>query len=214
MPGIRSTFSSALDVGRAVLAGGEVAERWEQPSALELMTVGTLAGHLTRAVTSVNAYLDRDPPDPMTQLLDAPGYVSSIDGLRDEITSSLHQAIRKRSEDEAVIGHIALVERWDEQVADLRERLDSEPSTRTLAALDGRAMLLDDYLVTRMMELVIHTDDLAVSVGLASPNFDGAAVGIVIECLVETARRRHGDRGVLMALSRRERDVDEALRVL
>lgn len=214
MTDIRELFSVALDVGREVLACGEVATAWDESSALDQFAVSGLAGHLVRAVTSVTAYLDRPPPALGEALLDPAGYMASIDGLSDDLSIALHQAIRNRGDTEAADGHAALVRRWDEQVWLLRTRLASESRERTLAALEGRAMLLDDYLVTRMMELVIHSDDLAVSVGVATPPFAPAAWQVVIDCLVGTATRRHGERAVLMALSRRERDPIQALRVL
>jgi hypothetical protein len=66
--------------------------------------------------------------------------------------------------------------------------------------------------VTRMVELVAHTDDLAVSVGLEPPPPDPDAATLVVHCLVDVARRRHGDLAVVRALTRRERDVVDALR--
>ncbi|MFA5884848.1 MAG: hypothetical protein WDA60_13420 [Acidimicrobiia bacterium] len=42
---------------------------------------------------------------------------------------------------------------------------------------------------------------------------DAEAATLVIHCLVDTARRRHGDLAVVRALTRRERDVHDALRV-
>jgi hypothetical protein len=77
-----------------------------------------------------------------------------------------------------------------------------------------RVLTLDDYLVTRLIELLVHTDDLAVSVGLPSPDFPLAASRPAIAALVDVAILRHGDDAVLRALSRRERDAVDALRVL
>ena len=75
-------------------------------------------------------------------------------------------------------------------------------------------MLLDDYLITRLLEVVVHTDDLAVSLGIEPPDFPRPATAAVIDCLLEVARRRHGDIAVVRAFTRRERDRPEALRVL
>jgi hypothetical protein len=75
-------------------------------------------------------------------------------------------------------------------------------------------MLLDDYLPTRLVETVVHADDLAVSTGAARVDFDPRAFDVVIDVLVGTARGRHGDLAVVRALTRRERDDVEALRVL
>jgi hypothetical protein len=67
------------------------------------------------------------------------------------------------------------------------------------------SLLLDDLLITRMMELVVHSDDLAVSVGIATPALSERAVDTVIELLSRLAVRRHGPTAVLGALSRADR---------
>ncbi len=48
---------------------------------------------------------------------------------------------------------------------------------------------------------------------LESPAFPPEALDITIDTLVAIARYRHGDLAVLLALSRRERDTLNALRV-
>jgi hypothetical protein len=69
-------------------------------------------------------------------------------------------------------------------------------------------MMLDDMLVTRMMELAVHSDDLAVSVGIDTPVLPPSAVEVVIDLLSRLAVRRHGPTAVLRALSRAERAPD------
>ncbi len=214
MNSIRSAFADALAVGRAVLAAPAVAGLFDRPSVLEMMSVRGLAGHLTRAVTSVNAYLDRDPPPATAVFLDAPGYLMSIDGLSESITSHLHAAIRARGEETASGSHADLVARWDEEVVRLVARLEVEPEDRALPALEERPMLLDEYLVTRCLELVVHADDLAASVGAPAPRFASEATEPVLACLVEVARRRHGDLAVIVSMTRRERDAVQAMRVI
>jgi hypothetical protein len=75
-------------------------------------------------------------------------------------------------------------------------------------------LTLDDYLGTRLVELCVHVDDLAVSGGEPAPSLPEGATGRAVEILVDVARLRQGDPGVLRALTRRERDPVEALRVL
>ena len=82
-----------------------------------------------------------------------------------------------------------------------------------VATLGGLSLQLDEYLITRRVEVVAHTDDLAASVGLDPPVFDMDATGIVVDCLSAAARRKHGDLAVLRAMIRRERDQVRALRV-
>lgn len=211
---IRSVFLDACDAARPLLTSDSVGDLWEEPSALAQMTVGSLAGHLMRAVTSVDAYLDKAVTD-VGSVLDAPGYYASIEGLIGEnLGSDLHTAIRQRASSAAESGHAGVVERWDEAVDRLRHRLPTEPRDRRLPALGGRLIGLDDYLVTRIVELTVHSEDLAVSVGANPPAFSREATGAVIDCLVGVARVRHGDEAVITALSRRERDTVNALRVL
>ncbi len=69
----------------------------------------------------------------------------------------------------------------------------------------GWALTLNDFLVTRMMELAVHMDDLAVSVGITTPEIAGAAFEPVLTLLTHLSVRRHGQAALLRALSRVER---------
>ncbi len=69
----------------------------------------------------------------------------------------------------------------------------------------GWALSLDDFLVTRMVELSVHMDDLAVSVGLSAPELPGTALDPVVALLTGLAVRRHGQAALLRALTRAER---------
>lgn len=211
---IRSVFFSSCDVGREVLAARQVAEAWDRPSALAQMTVGALAGHLTRAVTSVDAYLDRPAPEG-AEILDAVDYFVSIDGIvGDDLNRELHTSIRRRAQEASMPGHAGVVDQWDTTLERLRVRLADLGPDHTVAAFGGRELLVDEYLVTRLVELLVHTDDLAASVDLGRPSFPPDAESIVVECLVGVARRRHGAAAVITALTRAERDTFDALRVL
>ncbi len=209
---LRQVFLETAALVRPLLDHPTLTDRWDEPSALELMTVGEVAAHLTRAVTTVQRYLDE--PIPHTPLLDAPGYLTSVDGLADDITTSLHRQIRERAAIEARGGPTLVRTTWDEALERLTTRLAGEPPDRRIGVFGGRAMLLDQYLVTRILELVVHGDDLATSLALPPPAFDPPITGVVIDCLLEVARRRHGDLAVVRAFTRRERDTSEALRVL
>lgn len=211
---IRELFLKSAGAIRPLLASDEVAKQWATPSALERLTTGALAGHLMRAVTSVDAYLDKPPPTG-TDVPDAAGYFLSIDGIEgDDLSSDLHTAIRRRADEEASGGHDDVVDRWDSAIDRLRARLADLSDDRVVPALGGRAVSLDEYLITRLVEMVVHADDLAVSVGADRPRFEPGVEEAVIGCLVEVARRRHGSAAVITALTRRERDAVSALRVL
>lgn len=210
---IRRAFLEAALMARELVADPAVGERWDEPSALPEFTVRGLAGHLVRATTSVEAYLDREEPTaaPVTA---AQYYATVLRPGSPDLDSELHRAIRQRGEEAAAEGHGALVRSFDDALARLASRLADERANRLVRAFMDQVLSLDDYLVTRMIELLVHSDDLAVSVGLTPPDFQLAVSRPVIDALVEVAILRHGDEAVLRALTRRERDLVDALRVL
>jgi hypothetical protein len=66
-------------------------------------------------------------------------------------------------------------------------------------------MLLSDYLVTRLVEMVVHLDDLAHSIGEDLPAPPGAAIDLTLATLFEMAVARNGPDAMMRALSRTER---------
>ncbi|MBW3668826.1 MAG: maleylpyruvate isomerase N-terminal domain-containing protein [Actinobacteria bacterium] len=183
------------------------------PSALGEFSVRGLAGHLVRATTSVEAYLDGPEPEDVP-IGPAEYYAAAVGDDIDVLASPLHRSIRERGEELAADGHAALVATLDAALDRLHLRLMDERPDRRLRVFKGLVMTLDDYLVTRMVELLVHIDDLAVSVGLPTPEPSPEAVDDAVRVLVDVARLRHGDVAVLRALTRRERDPHHALRVL
>ncbi len=69
----------------------------------------------------------------------------------------------------------------------------------------GWALTAHDFLVTRLMETVVHSDDLAASVGVETPEFpdDGGRAGAGL--LTGLAVRRHGPTALVRALTRPQR---------
>ena len=72
-------------------------------------------------------------------------------------------------------------------------------------------MRLDDYLVTRLVEQVVHLDDLARSLGVESWPVPDDHVKLVLETATRTGLRRFGAAAMLRALYR---DDTTALPVL
>lgn len=208
----RRSFLDAVAVVRPLLADPAVAQAWDRPSALAGFSVRGLAGHLLRAVTTVVEYLDASPAEEAPRL-DAATYLT--EAITADPSHPSNVDIRRRGEESAAGGHGRVVQRWDEASGELARRLPGEDPARLLGVLGGRVTIsLEEYLKTRLVELAVHADDLAVSVGLPSPDFPEEAGEAVIGVLLETARRRHGDRAVIRAFTRRERDSVEALRVI
>jgi uncharacterized protein (TIGR03083 family) len=208
---VRQSWLAALAVARGVLASPEVARKWDGPSALPEFTVRGLAGHLLRAPLALQSYLDA--PEPAGEPIPAAAYFPTVLAGEVDLASPLNVLVRERGEQEARRGHAGVLAAWDGAATGLAGRLPDEPAGRKVAVFRGLVMRLDDYLVTRIVEVVVHADDLAVSVGLPTPAWPRSVADLAIDHLVACARHRHGDLAVLRALSRRERDRAEALRV-
>lgn len=208
----RRAFLKALDAARPIVASADVARHWDEQSLLEEFSIRGLAGHLVRAAGSVDAYLERPEPVRERPISAAAYYAEVLD--TSDISAPLHTEVRERGEDEAREGHQALVRKFDDVAARLGERLKEESAERLVRVFKDLVLRLDDYLVTRIVELTVHTDDLALSVGRQPPALPPECLDLAITNLVGVARHRHGDLAVLRALSRRERDTVEALRVL
>jgi hypothetical protein len=189
----------------AVLIGDPaVARSWDTPSALRKFRVGGLAGHLAGQITQVPPVLDAARPEtePIS-LLDHYARSTWTDG---DIDSELNTGIRLAGEQLAAEGVAALHARAHAAVADLRRRLPAEPADRMIQLPWGPwALRLDDYLTTRVLELAVHCDDLAVSVGVQTPVFPPPTMQTVLDLLCRWAAARHGETALLRAFSRAER---------
>ena len=211
MNDIRVAFMDCATCATDLLERREVAQIWNQPSALAEFSVAGLAGHLLRGVSTVEIYLDAPEPDGIPQ--NAPAYYHGL-AITSDIASRLNREVRVKGEEAAEMGAHALGEAARALSERLGIRLADERLDRRLQVRDGIVISLDDYLRTRIVELTIHCDDLAHSIGLANAPEPSALAGTsAIDTLVELARMRHGDLAVLRALARRERDDIGALRV-
>ena len=114
--------------------------------------------------------------------------------------------IRRGGEREAADGAAALAAKTGTTVGALRSALPAEPADRLVRpSWVSWTPTLDDFLVTRMMEIAVHSDDLALSAGVATPTLPPAVLDPVLDLLTQLAVRRHGPTAVLRALSRSER---------
>ena len=210
---IRTLFSETIDATSPLLAEPALVERFDGPSALAGFSVRGLAGHLLRAMTSVDGYLDRAEPA-KGEPISAAEYYAAILAVDTDINSDLHRSVRQRGEEAAAGPAEEFAAGWNGTAARLRVRLTGADPGRLVQVYGDRVLTLDEYLVTRLIEVVVHGDDLAASLGVPAPPLPPAATGLAVATLVEVARLRHGDGAVLRALTRRERDTVDALRVL
>jgi len=203
----RDAFVQAAASGAALLRDPAVAASWDCASVLREFSLAGLAGHLARQVLAVPRVLAQPvPADQPVSLLDHYARVTWVDaGLDDEANVD----IRRGGEGEAADGAAALAAKTGTTIEALRSALPAEPAGRLVRpSWVSWTLTLDDFLITRMMEIAVHSDDLALSVGVATPALPPAVLDPVLDLLTRLAARRHGPTAVLRALSRSERAPD------
>jgi hypothetical protein len=197
-------FVTAASTVADLLARPEVAAAWDQPSVLAEWKVSGLAGHLGDQAPLVVTLLGADESDQEPITLDehyrrAAWVGAAVD---DEVSIS----IRAAGELDAAEGRDALLTRVREAVDALPAVLAATlPDRAVLIPWQGWAVRRDDFLTIRMMEITVHSDDLAVSVGVDAPSLPDVVLGPVLGLLTRLAVRRHGQSAVVAALSRAER---------
>ena len=206
-----AAFLDAAATAVDLLERRELAEHWGDDSVLRQFPVAALAGHLFRGMATVGHYLDG--PEPSGPGISAASYFDAVVRSAD-ISDPGNEAVRARGGEAAAGGPAVLAGEARAALERLSSRLARQGPDRRVRVVAGLVMTLDEYLRTRVVELVVHADDLAASVGVALVPPRPGTTAIAIEVLVGVARIRHGDMAVLRALARRERDPVEALRVL
>ncbi|MFE7650968.1 maleylpyruvate isomerase family mycothiol-dependent enzyme [Streptomyces phaeoluteigriseus] len=134
-------------------------EQLALPTRLGEWTVRELVAHIGMAVTAVGRSLELpEPAKPDATLLDWPSATSVSAPAIDAFTRRLS------AEHPDLDAYLTGVEQG------LVAQLDTHPGSRLLETNAG-ALPLADYLVTRTVELVVHTDDLNAAVpGLDIPH--------------------------------------------
>jgi hypothetical protein len=197
-------YLSAAGAVSGLLRTPGLAGRWVEPSVLPEFRVSGLAGHLARGVFNVETYLNAPPPaGPPT--VDAAGYFLALTEADGDPGSEANRLIRERGEADAGRDAADLAERYDAALARLADRLPATDPATAVPMAGGTVLTVADCLVTRMVELLVHADDLALSIAVPTPAFDDAAADLVVSALARCARRRRGTVPVLRAFTRRER---------
>jgi Mycothiol maleylpyruvate isomerase N-terminal domain len=181
------------------------------------MAVGALAAHVVSAIAGVDTFLNLPVPVD-AEVADVVTYYSGRN-----LPAVVLEGINARAVEASRKGAAAVLVHFDKVRDHLRSQLPVEPSDRMMRIPApaspmgegpvGRYMRLEDFLVTRAVEVVVHSDDLAASVSLPTPTYPRETSDSLISFFVETSRCRHGDAAVIRAFTRRERDTINALRV-
>lgn len=213
---IVESFFSVGDRAHRLLESPEVAACWDRPSALVGYSVGGLAGHLLRATGRTEQLLGR--PEPAgAEVVELPAFFGANRiGEPSELDSDFQHALREDGERAGGIGPDSLADSFGQLLARLGVMLRGVAPDRLVPVLTipGAATTFENYMRSRVVELIVHTDDLAVSVGLAPPEPGSKPATVAIGVLVELARARSGDLGVIRGLARAERAGPDDLRAL
>lgn len=198
-----TVFPAAGEVALNLIQRAEVRDRWLRPSALPKMSIGALACHLGRQVVRAAELLPLPTDVPPLDCVDAHYHRAAW-----VTTTSPDDPPNDRStvEAEAGLGAAALRDRTAEALAEVRRLLTAGAAGDViLIPWQGWSLRRGDFLLTRMLEIVVHADDLAISLDIPTPEIPAGAFIPVRDLLVRLAVRRHGQSAVISALTRRER---------
>jgi len=203
---IRDAFLEAAEIADELLAEPAVAAAWDTPSVLAHFGVRGLAGHMFWQELALPGLLAGPVPvEPVVSL--RAYYLEKVVWLDAGADAPVSGRIRQGGEATAADGHAALHARVREALGRLRAEVPKAPAVRPvrIASWGDWSLELDDFLLTRLMELVVHADDLACSAGLPAPQFPERVTAPVVELLARLAVRRHGVVDVVRGLARAER---------
>lgn len=196
---VRQAFVDAATAASTLLDHPQVDARWDDAGASEGMTVGGIATHLiSSGIDSLQNFLEAPEPQPSGRLL-APGRYFSGQSL--DLAHEDHRSIRDSANAASQVGLDELRHRAVTSISTLTTQLATESDDRLILVLGRFTMTLDDFTITRLVELLAHSDDLATSLNVIyEPPQE--ALTIVLACLTDVARRRHGDLAVLRTVAR------------
>lgn len=193
----------AATVALDLIQRNEVADHWLMPSGLPKMSIGALACHLGRQVVRAAELLPVTTDIPPLESVDAHYHRAAW-----VMATSPEDPPNDRSADdaEAALGTAALAARTFKALETVRCLL-ADGTARGVVPIpwQGWSLRRDDFLLTRMTEIVVHADDLALSVGVQTPEFPAEVFAPVRDLLVRLAVRRHGQSAVISTLARSER---------
>lgn len=206
---VAHAFREAADAFGEIVALPEVGKSWEQPSVLEGYSVGAIVTHINSAVGWLRPLLDA-PAEPNLRPSPREDLLRFFHSLKLDPEGAerdpIHEVLKDKFERAAGHGWESNRDKFLGLAASLTSRLEGESAERLvdLRPFEPLVLRLGDFLPTRILELVVHADDLAASVGLDAPLPESVAT-VAIDLMVAVARTGHGDLAVVRALARRER---------
>jgi hypothetical protein len=209
----RTVFFGATSSVADLIASPAVGDQWGEWSCLQGFTVGGLVGHIVRSVQALVDLLERPLPEGARVV--TPAQFFGVNKRKGLVLDPIAKFIVDDGENRAKFGQGAVVGTFRELVGQAEEVLGNLTAMTIIPTIripDG-VTSLGIYLTTRVVELVVHGDDLASSVGIDwQPPFEAGALAIGI--LVQIASEQHGPIEVLRVLARSERAASDVFPVL
>lgn len=184
----RAAYEAAHAAVRAHLAGLP-AEAWLRPSVLPGWTVSDLGAHLSVVADSIRAL---EPAPRGTRALTAAEYLATYPDGAAAIDERTRAAAGGPGRSPAEV-----VDALDRGVDEAVRRLDDlGPGDAVVRARRG-PVRLGDFLATRVVELVVHADDLARSVPeTPPPTLSREAVRLAVRTLLDALAERYPGRSL------------------
>ena len=175
------------------------------------MTVGEVAGHLSHSGVFIVEEALAKTLMPAGTALSASRILS---GAPLDAHDPKHDDVRTVAASQSAKGQTDLVDRLRSSV----QRIEPELMQRDADAIvafpwgAGVPMTMREFLRSRVVELVVHLDDLAVSVEIDDLKLSSTTVVLACEVGVAIDVERYGANEVLRALFRRQRGSLDSLR--
>ena len=150
-------------------------EQWKAPSGLPGWDVTLLVVHIVRQVEALRVILAEEPPPAGTKLTDLDTWAASTAAIADRLDASTREAAARTADPAAAL----------DAEADMLPGL-KEQALRTdrLLPRPFAGMRALDFTVTRLVETVVHSDDLARATGL-DVGLDRQALAAVVRLLAD-----------------------------
>lgn len=177
-----AALREALGVFGELVLEPSVTAAWSHESDLPGYTVGGLAGHVVTLMVGLERRIESGGA-PVTTIPYVSWYAPALS------SGGGHAGLIEAGEEVAARGPAKVAAELQATGARLERRIRTASCDLVipLASVPGAGVRLDDFLRTRFVEITVHADDIASSVGLPCPGFPPAAwalaAGVVSEAM-------------------------------
>ena len=201
----RTAVLHAADLVAGLVAHPAIAAAWTRESSCAGMSVGGLTRHLVSQPVNVVTLLRADRSEGAdAETIELLEHYSRASWVREDLDGEANRSIRDTADQQANDGPDVAAALLSHARADLKAVLADAPPT-TYVPWQGWSQATDDFLVTRLMEMVVHADDLAASVDVPAPDFGPTVLDPVFRLLTALAVKRHGQDALVRTLTRPQR---------